>query len=119
MKRRSLMKAAGVGTAAVAAHAVAAPAIAQDMPEITLAADVQLSQEPRYRHDGRDDFVKRVGELTNSKFQIKWFAPGEIVPALQVVDAVQNGTVEAGTAPPTIMSARIRRSRSPRPCRSA
>ena len=37
---------------------------------------------------------------TNGKFQIQVFAGGEIVPPFGVVDAVQNGTVEAAhTAP--------------------
>ncbi|MGN5480465.1 hypothetical protein ACTMU2_37990 [Cupriavidus basilensis] len=35
----------------------------------------------------------RVGELTDGKFNIKVFAAGEIVPGLQVLDAVQNNTV--------------------------
>ncbi len=35
-------------------------------------------------------------ELTGGKFNIRPFAAGEIVPALQVVDAVQAGTVEMG-----------------------
>ena len=34
--------------------------------------------------------------LTDNKFQIRVFAAGEIVPGLQVLDAVQNGTVEMG-----------------------
>jgi TRAP-type mannitol/chloroaromatic compound transport system substrate-binding protein len=37
-----------------------------------------------------------VGELTDGKFQLQTFAAGEIVPALQVLDAVSNGTVECG-----------------------
>jgi TRAP-type mannitol/chloroaromatic compound transport system substrate-binding protein len=41
-------------------------------------------------------FCKAVGEATDNKFQIQPFAAGEIVPALQVLDAVQNGTVECG-----------------------
>ena len=35
-----------------------------------------------------------VGELTDGKFQLQTFAAGEIVPGLQVLDAVSNGTVE-------------------------
>src|SRR5712671_6086642 len=35
-----------------------------------------------------------VAEATDNKFQIQLFAAGEIVPALQVLDAVQNGSVE-------------------------
>ena len=40
--------------------------------------------------------VAAIIELTDGKFQIRPFAAGEIVPGLQVADAVQNGTVEAG-----------------------
>ena len=39
---------------------------------------------------------KYVAEATDNKFQIQSFAAGEIVPGLQVLDAVQNGTVEMG-----------------------
>ncbi len=39
---------------------------------------------------------KAVAEATDNKFQIQTFAAGEIVPGLQVLDAVQNGTVEMG-----------------------
>ena len=37
-----------------------------------------------------------IAEITDNKFQIQVFAAGEIVPGLQVLDAVQNGTVEMG-----------------------
>jgi TRAP-type mannitol/chloroaromatic compound transport system substrate-binding protein len=37
-----------------------------------------------------------VGEMTDGKFSIRPFAGGEIVPGLQVLDAVANGTVECG-----------------------
>jgi TRAP-type mannitol/chloroaromatic compound transport system substrate-binding protein len=40
--------------------------------------------------------AKRIAEITDNKFQIQVFAAGEIVPGLQVLDAVQNGTVEMG-----------------------
>ena len=38
--------------------------------------------------------AKYVAEATDNKFQIQLFAAGEIVPGLQVLDAVQNGSVE-------------------------
>ncbi len=96
MKRRGLMKTAGIGSAAVATHAVAAPAIAQDMPEVRWRLTSSFPKNLDIATTVSDELVKRVGELTNGRFQIKWFAPGEVVPALQVIDAVQNGTVEAG-----------------------
>jgi TRAP-type mannitol/chloroaromatic compound transport system substrate-binding protein len=45
---------------------------------------------------GADLVCKRVGEMTNGRFTITPFAAGEIVPGLQVLDAVQAGTVECG-----------------------
>ena len=45
---------------------------------------------------GAEMMCKMVAEATDNKFQIQIFAAGEIVPGLQVLDAVQNGTVECG-----------------------
>ena len=93
MKRREFLKAAGVG---MTASAVAAPAIAQSMPEVKwrLAASWQKSLDTLF--GGCEYFAKRVSEITDNKFQIQVFAAGELVPGLQVLDAVQNGTVEMG-----------------------
>jgi TRAP-type mannitol/chloroaromatic compound transport system substrate-binding protein len=94
MKRREFLKAAGIGLAGSAA--VAAPAIAQSMPEIKwrLAASWPKSLDTLY--GGCEYFGKRIAEITDGKFQVQPFAAGEIVPGLQVLDAVQNGTVEMG-----------------------
>ena len=94
MKRREFLKAAGIGLAGSAA--VAAPAIAQSMPEVKwrLAASWPKSLDTLY--GGCEYFGKRIAEITDGKFQIQPFAAGEIVPGLQVLDAVQNGTVEIG-----------------------
>src|ERR1700761_658299 len=93
MKRREFLKVGGV---ALAANAVAAPAIAQSMPEVKwrLAASWPKSLDTLY--GGCEYFCKRVAEGTDNKFQIQPFASGEIVPGLQVLDAVSNGTVEMG-----------------------
>ena len=93
MKRRSFMTAGGVG---LAAAAIAAPAIAQSQPEIKwrLAASWPKSLDTLY--GGAEYLAKRVAEATDNKFQIRVFAAGEIVPAFQVLDAVQNNTVEMG-----------------------
>src|SRR5829696_7382984 len=93
MKRRDFLKVGGVG---VAASAVAAPAIAQSMPEVKwrLAASWPKALDTLY--GGCEHFCKRVAEITDNKFQIQPFAAGELVPGLQVLDAVQNGTVEIG-----------------------
>jgi TRAP-type mannitol/chloroaromatic compound transport system substrate-binding protein len=93
MKRRSFLKRAAAG---LAAGTVAAPAIAQSSPSIQwrLAASWPKSLDTIF--GGAELVAKRVAELTDGKFQIRAFAAGEIVPALQVLDAVQAGTVELG-----------------------
>ena len=94
MKRRDFLKATGVGLAA--STAVAAPAVAQSMPEVKwrLAASWPKSLDTLY--GGCEYFCKRVAEITDNRFQIQPFAAGELVPGLQVLDAVSNGTVEMG-----------------------
>jgi TRAP-type mannitol/chloroaromatic compound transport system substrate-binding protein len=47
-------------------------------------------------YGGADVMWKAVAEATDNKFQIQLFVAGEIVPGLQVLDAVQNGTLEMG-----------------------
>ena len=39
---------------------------------------------------------KRIAALTDGRFQIRAYPAGELVPGLQVLDAVQQGTVQAG-----------------------
>ncbi len=91
MQRREFLKVAGAG---MAASAVASPAIAQSMPEVRwrLAASWPKSLDTLY--GTCETFAKYVAEATDNKFQVQVFAAGEIVPGLQVLDAVQNGTVE-------------------------
>jgi TRAP-type mannitol/chloroaromatic compound transport system substrate-binding protein len=93
MKRREFLKAAGVG---IATSTIAAPAIAQSMPELKWRLTASWPKSLDTLYGGCEFFAKRVAEITDNKFQIQVFAAGEIVPGLQVLDAVQNGTVEIG-----------------------
>ncbi|GIZ51560.1 TRAP transporter substrate-binding protein [Noviherbaspirillum aridicola] len=93
MERRSFIKKAAV---AAGAGAVAAPALAQSQPTINwrLASSFPKSLDTIY--GAAETLSQRVAALTGGKFNIRVFAGGEIVPALQVMDAVQAGTVEMG-----------------------
>jgi TRAP-type mannitol/chloroaromatic compound transport system substrate-binding protein len=93
MKRRSFLTGAAAG---VAASAVAAPAIAQSQPSIHWRVAASWPKSLDTLFGGVELVARRVGEITGGKFQIRAFAAGEIVPALQVLDAVQAGTVEMG-----------------------
>ena len=93
MQRREFIKNAAAG---VAAGAIAAPAIAQSNPTINwrLASSFPKSLDTIF--GAAEILAKRVSQLTQGKFNIRAFPGGEIVPALQVLDAVQAGTVEIG-----------------------
>ena len=45
---------------------------------------------------GAQTVCDRVAAMTGGRFTIEPYAAGEIVPGLEVLDAVQNGTVECG-----------------------
>src|SRR5258705_10512145 len=93
MKRREFLR---VGATGMAAWAVAAPAVAQSMPEVRWRLTASWPKSLDTIYGSCDTLAKHVSEATDNKFQIQVFAAGEIVPALQVLDAVQNGTVEMG-----------------------
>jgi len=97
MQRRKFIRTAGIGTAAVAATGtLAAPAIAQSAPELKWRMASSFPKSLDTIFGSGELFTKYVSDATDGKFQIRLFAAGEIVPGLQVADAVQNGTVEMG-----------------------
>ena len=83
MKRRDFLQTAGLG---LATTAIAAPAIAQSMPELKwrLTASWPKSLDTLF---GAGEFMANaVAEATDNKFKIRVFAAGEIVPGLQVAE---------------------------------
>ncbi len=98
MERRQFLGGAAAGAAAVATLASGFPrsAIADSQPEIKwrLASSFPKSLDTIF--GGADIIAQRVAAVTDNKFQIRTFAAGELVPGFQVLDAVQNGTVECG-----------------------
>jgi TRAP-type mannitol/chloroaromatic compound transport system substrate-binding protein len=98
MERRKFLGGATAGAAAVAALAASfpRPAIAETLPEIKWRLASSYPKNLDTIFGALDRMCQRISAATDGKFQIRPFAAGEIVPGLQVLDAVQNGTVEAG-----------------------
>ncbi|ARJ70194.1 TRAP transporter substrate-binding protein [Paracoccus contaminans] len=91
MKRRNFLSTAGIGSAAAM---LAAPALAQGQPSVTwrLASSYPKSLSTLWGIS--EQVSRRIAEITDGGFQIQPFAAGEIVPGLQAIDAVSDGTVE-------------------------
>ena len=70
------------------------------MPEIKWRLASSFPKSLPTLYGGAEYFCNKVAAATDNKFQIQAFAGGEIVPPLQVLDAVQNGTVECGQTAP-------------------
>ena len=102
MQRRRFVTATALGGAALgaAASVLPMPAIAQSMPEIKWRLASSFPKSLPTLYGGAEYMCKRIAAATDNKFQIQPFAGGEIVPPLQVLDAVQNGTVECGQTAP-------------------
>ncbi|MCE3603261.1 TRAP transporter substrate-binding protein [Massilia sp. P8910] len=96
MQRRSFLTKSALGATA---GVIATPALAQINPEVKWRMASSFPKSLDTIFGSADAFTKRVAELTGGRFQIRQFAAGDIVPGLQVMDAVQAGTVEMGHTP--------------------
>jgi len=94
MQRRTFLKSAGAGLGVSAA--ALAPKAFSDGPAIKwhLASSFPKSLDTIY--GASEILADRLNKITGGKFQLRVHAGGELVPGLQVLDAVQNGTVECG-----------------------
>jgi len=92
MNRRLVLGAA----AAAAPAALAAPALAQANPEVRWRCQSSFPRNLDVLFGQLERISARVAALTEGRFRIQAFPAGEIVPGLQVMDAVQGGTVECG-----------------------
>ena len=83
--------------ASLAAIAATSPAFGQQTNEIVkMATHLELPQEPRHALRRLGDHRARRGRDDRRQVPLTPFAAGEIVPGLQVLDAVSNNTVECG-----------------------
>jgi TRAP-type mannitol/chloroaromatic compound transport system substrate-binding protein len=95
MERRSFLKKATAGAAV--ATGLSAPAIIHaQQPDIKWRCASSFPKTLDAVYGAAEVVSKRVAAATNNKFQIRVFAAGEVVPGLQVLDAVQGGTVDCG-----------------------
>lgn len=109
MERRNFLKQAGAG-AAMATGTLGLAACGKSEPDAAVPAQAPavVGSEPQIHWRMTSSFPKsmdilfgaverlsqRLRELTNGRFDIRIFPAGEIVPGLQALDAVQQGTVE-------------------------
>ena len=88
MKRRTALQAATLGAA------LTAPAIVRAQPQIKWRLASSWPKNLDTIYGGAEVVAKRVAAATDGKFDTRVAGPGELVPALGVADAVQQGTVE-------------------------
>ena len=100
MKRRDFIKkaipaAAGGAVLAGCAGGGQGPAVI-DQPRVMWRMASSFPRSLDILFGAAEFFAKRVGEITDGRFTIRVHPAGEIVPGNQVLDAVQQGTVQCG-----------------------
>lgn len=107
MKRRQILVAAGSGLAAAALAACSKPqpgaaAPSQTATEKTFQWKMVTSWPKNFPGVGvgAERFARLVDEMSNGRLKVKIYAAGELVPALEVFDAVSRGTAEMGHGAP-------------------
>lgn len=89
-RRRFLAQTGAIAGAAT----LAVPAMAQTSPTVKWRMSTSWPKSLDTIYGSADELCKRVGQLTEGKFEIRPFAGGEIVPPAQNMEAVGNGTIE-------------------------
>ena len=96
MDRRSFIRKAGLIAGGAAATTIAAPAIAQSMPDVKWRLTSAFPKSLDTIYGAAETFAKAVSDATDGHFQIQVFANGEVLPLAGIVEGVQNATVEMG-----------------------
>lgn len=94
MQRRNFLKTVGIG----AAGAVAAPFVSTVHAQETITWDMVTSWPQNFPAlgTGANDFARRIETLSGGRMRIRVHGAGELVPAMEVFDAVAAGTAEMG-----------------------
>lgn len=94
MQRRKFLSVLGAG----AAGAVAAPFVSTARAQDTIRWKMVTSWPKNFPAlgTGANEFARRIGELSGGRMQIDVYGAGELVPAMEVFDAVSSGTAQMG-----------------------
>jgi TRAP-type mannitol/chloroaromatic compound transport system substrate-binding protein len=91
-RRRKFLKAAS--SAAVATTALGAPAVSRAQ---TAAFRFQSTWPAKdIFHEYAQDFAKKVNDMAGARLKIEVLPSGSVVPAFQLLDAVNKGTLDGG-----------------------
>jgi TRAP-type mannitol/chloroaromatic compound transport system substrate-binding protein len=91
-KRRRFLKT--TGTAAVGAAALAAPMVSKAQTT-TLRFQSTWPAKDIF-HEYAQDFAKKVNDMAGGRLKIEVLPSGSVVPAFQLLDAVNKGTLDGG-----------------------
>jgi TRAP-type mannitol/chloroaromatic compound transport system substrate-binding protein len=95
MQRRDFLKgAAASGLASCGAGASGPAVVTTKRVRWRLASSFTRTLDAMF--GAAELLARRVGELTDGNFEIRPYEAGELVPALEILDAVQAGTVQIG-----------------------
>lgn len=89
-RRRSLLKGA-----AVAAGAMSAPMVATAQTATSFRFQSTWPAKDIF-HEYANDFAKKVNDMAGGKLKIEVLPSGAVVPAFQLLDAVNKGTLDGG-----------------------
>ena len=104
LERRAFLKRAGSGAAGAAALGACADpqgsggSAADGLvgPQVSWRLQTSFSPSMELIHGSAVRIAERVEQMTGGNFTLRVYAAGEIVPGLQVMDAVMQGTLQCG-----------------------
>jgi len=109
IKRRDFLKKAGTGAAGAAALGACGGGTGEsegeaqvggvDGPRVSWRMATSYTPAMDIIQGAATRIADRVEEMTGGNFTIRVYAAGELVPALSVMDAVQQGTIQCGLTP--------------------